>query len=666
MKAPFAPLMVAGLAAALTATPAAASSTQSTSLQSAAAAQVGDVAPDSPLVWVPAASAPVGIVRYAQAQCIGQNVFYVISGVAAGGSITTANQRYNATTNTWTPLAPIPSGSEGPAGVCYQGKIYVAGGGSANFFIYDITANTWAAGPAMPFATAMAHMGANNGKVYVAGGDADFNPSTGVLNTVAVYDIATNAWVANGANMPTATSAGGYAQIGTFLYVVGGWGTTAPTTNVNQTQRYDMATNTWSAGPTFTTARSDFALAASGVALYAIGGDNNGGGFFDLSTTVERLAVSTWPAGTWTATDSLPSARSAHRGGFCTNAFLPASGEVWSTAGIAAPFPTFTGTNQYLQAEACPSVAVATAVPAALEVDPAPANRVIEPNEAAVVVAPSWRNNSTVAIASLTGTANTFTGPAGATYTINDATASYGALAPSAVVSCLSTGDCYRVTVAAATRPVTHWDATFTETVAPLGTSKAWTIHIGGSFTDVPTTNPFYRFIETILHKNVTGGCTTTAFCPSAATTREQMAVFVLVAKQGAGYVPPACTGTRLFADVPASSSFCPYIEELSRRGVVSGCSATNYCPAAPTTREQMAVFVLRTLDPTLNPPACGTPVFGDVPASSPFCKWIEELVRRNVVTGCGGGNYCPTAAVTREQMSVFLTVTFGLVLYGV
>jgi hypothetical protein len=78
-----------------------------------------------------------------------------------------------------------------------------------------------------------------------------------------------------------------------------------------------------------------------------------------------------------------------------------------------------------------------------------------------------------------------------------------------------------------------------------------------------------------------------------------------------------------------------------------------------------MAVFVLRTLDPNLNPPACTTPVFSDVPASSPFCRWIEELARRGVVSGCGGGNYCPTAAVTREQMAVFLTGTFGLTLYG-
>jgi hypothetical protein len=78
-----------------------------------------------------------------------------------------------------------------------------------------------------------------------------------------------------------------------------------------------------------------------------------------------------------------------------------------------------------------------------------------------------------------------------------------------------------------------------------------------------------------------------------------------------------------------------------------------------------MAIFVLRTLDPALNPPVCGTPMFGDVPASNPFCKWIEELARRGVVTGCGGGNYCPTASVTREQMGVFVSATFGLTLYG-
>lgn len=79
-------------------------------------------------------------------------------------------------------------------------------------------------------------------------------------------------------------------------------------------------------------------------------------------------------------------------------------------------------------------------------------------------------------------------------------------------------------------------------------------------------------------------------------------------------------------------------------------------------------MFVLKTKEGVaFTPPACvsGAERFTDVPASSPFCRWIEELARRGVVTGCGGGRYCAADPVTREQMSVFLSGTFGLDLYG-
>jgi hypothetical protein len=226
---------------------------------------------------------------------------------------------------------------------------------------------------------------------------------------------------------------------------------------------------------------------------------------------------------------------------------------------------------------------------------------------------------------------------------------------------------CYQVSVSnPPTRPAVHWDALASERIRPnaQGQEKEWVLHLGGSFTDVPTANPFYRFIETLLHHGVTGGCGPTQYCPATRTTRDQMAVFVLVAKEGMGYVPPACT-TPVFNDVPASNPFCRWIEELARRAVVGGCGGGNYCPTSVVTREQMAIFVLRTLDPALSPPACTTPLYNDVPASSGFCRWIEELTRRAVVSGCGAGNYCPAASVTREQMGVFISATFGLTLYG-
>jgi hypothetical protein len=159
--------------------------------------------------------------------------------------------------------------------------------------------------------------------------------------------------------------------------------------------------------------------------------------------------------------------------------------------------------------------------------------------------------------------------------------------------------------------------------------------------------------------------CTTGQFCPGNPVSRDQMAQHVMKSVEPF-YLPPACiAGQEMFSDVPASSPFCPYVQELASRGVVGGCAPGLYCPAQGVTREQLAVFLLRTQNPAFTPPPCGAPVFNDVPASSTFCPWIEELARRGVVGGCAPGLYCPTRVVNRAEMSVFLSVTFGLALYG-
>jgi hypothetical protein len=295
-------------------------------------------------------------------------------------------------------------------------------------------------------------------------------------------------------------------------------------------------------------------------------------------------------------------------------------------------------------------------------------NGVLEPGDPSPRLEPHWLN-STVASQAFTGTISNFTGPTPATYSIGDPDGNYGTVAAGQSANCTNGSNCYSLNLTAPQRPAAHWDTTVLETLGgasanAIGLQKKWTLHVGSSFSDVPSSSPFYKSIETLFHFSVTGGCTPTAYCPGNPTPRDQMAVFALVAREGSAYSPPLCT-TPMFNDVPASNPFCKWVEELARRGVVGGCGGGNYCPNGTVTREQMPIFVLRTLDPTLNPPACGTPVFADVPASSPFCRWIEELVRRNVVTGCGGNFYCPGDPVTREQMGVFISATFGLTLYG-
>jgi S-layer family protein len=59
--------------------------------------------------------------------------------------------------------------------------------------------------------------------------------------------------------------------------------------------------------------------------------------------------------------------------------------------------------------------------------------------------------------------------------------------------------------------------------------------------------------------------------------------------------------------------------------------------------------------------PAPAVATFSDVPPSHDFFRFIEALARSGITAGCGGGNFCPDAPLTRGQMAVFLSLGLGL-----
>lgn len=197
---------------------------------------------------------------------------------------------------------------------------------------------------------------------------------------------------------------------------------------------------------------------------------------------------------------------------------------------------------------------------------------------------------------------------------------------------------------------------------AALGTTdKVCASYAYHTYLDIPYNYFAWRFIEATKNASAMDGCGSGNFCPNGFVTRATMAVFLLKAKEGGGYTPPPCT-TPTFADVPCSHPQAAWIEELVRRGVTAGCGGGNYCPDTVINRNQIAVFLIKTLEgPSYVPAACTTPPFNDMPCSSPFAPWVREITARGITAGCGGGNYCPNLEVNRAQIAVFLSTNFSL-----
>jgi hypothetical protein len=115
-------------------------------------------------------------------------------------------------------------------------------------------------------------------------------------------------------------------------------------------------------------------------------------------------------------------------------------------------------------------------------------------------------------------------------------------------------------------------------------------------FRDVLPSHPFFRHIQKLKDMGITSGCATDLFCPESLVTRGQLAALAVRARLGipAGqdFSYPA---TPYFQDVPPAHAFFPFIQKFRQLGITLGCSAVEFCPDTPTTRAQMAVFLIRS-----------------------------------------------------------------------
>ena len=181
----------------------------------------------------------------------------------------------------------------------------------------------------------------------------------------------------------------------------------------------------------------------------------------------------------------------------------------------------------------------------------------------------------------------------------------------------------------------------------------------GEVFKDMPKGAFGYDAAIALAEAGITNGCKTDEpklFCPNCPAPRYQAVVLLLRAMGADVSSPPAVPS---FEDVPKSDWWYPYVEAAKKLGLTRGCGPTTFCPTQPTTRAEMAKFIVKAAGWK---ESAGKKTFADVPTSAWYYKSVETIKEHCVTNGCGDGvNFCPDDQLTRAQAAIFIQRAFDL-----
>ncbi len=185
-------------------------------------------------------------------------------------------------------------------------------------------------------------------------------------------------------------------------------------------------------------------------------------------------------------------------------------------------------------------------------------------------------------------------------------------------------------------------------TITTIATATA-----ASSFADVPDTNVFSSDIEWMANEGITRGCNGegTLFCPTDNVTREQMAAFLVRAlnlTDDGGGNTFTDDNNSIFENDIAKLAAAGITKGCNPP------DNTNFCPTDNVTREQMAAFLVRALNLTADGGGNTFSDDNDSIFENDIAKLAAAEITKGC-NPPDNTNFCPTDNVTREQMAAFL-----------
>lgn len=185
--------------------------------------------------------------------------------------------------------------------------------------------------------------------------------------------------------------------------------------------------------------------------------------------------------------------------------------------------------------------------------------------------------------------------------------------------------------------------------VALFAAVPAVALDLSGTFID-DDGNIHEPAIQAIAAESITLGCGGRRYCPGQAVSRAEMATFLTRALN----LQPLASGP--FTDI-AGNIHAQNINAIAAVGITLGCNpeGTRFCPNDTVLRDQMASFLLRGFQLAPQP----SPYFDT--AGNIHSEAIGGIATAGITLGCGGGRYCPSNPVYRDEMASFLARALDL-----
>ncbi len=264
---------------------------------------------------------------------------WVIGGLTKEGTSSRTVHVYDPAADAWATTAPLPVALHHANAAVVGDRLFVVGSlmgagfaADGSTFAYDPDANAWAPRARMPVGTerGSSMIGVVGTRIVVAGGLRGGN----AVADVSAYDTASDAWVAL-PSLPAPRDHGVGAAYGTIVLAIGGRAASL----AGHTSRVDAldlaaAEPAWTPRAPMPTSRAGAAIAASPSGLVVLGGEGNAASPIGMFDEVERYDPA---SDAWTALPRLPSPR--HGTGAATVGdvvVVPGGGDRQGLAPVAA------------------------------------------------------------------------------------------------------------------------------------------------------------------------------------------------------------------------------------------------------------------------------------------------------------------------------------------